>query len=189
MQFATGFCSSDEVVRNALCLLRRVEEVWRVLKRRGFSEHAIDQAITAVYRAAMPYITGRKMCLIENRRAWVFRVAIRAACRAAVREVRCHQVEPAALPVLAATAPASEFRGMLFDLGEALGQLTAQQSQAVKLCILRGHSTREAARSMGISAGTLWGHLSAGKERLRAILADHEPQARTVESLNGRERA
>ena len=177
MQIAMSFCSAEGVVRNAQCLLGRISEVRSVLWRKGYSEHAIDHAVTAIYRAAMPYITGRKLCLIENRRAWVFKVAIRAVARAAVREVRCHTLEPA---LVAATASECEPVEELFDLRAALSQLTEPQSEAVQLCFLEGMSQREAAKCMGIAVGTLSGHLIAGKKRLAVILAHHDPRGKSV---------
>lgn len=168
MVISTSYCSPDEVVSNAKCLLGRVEEVRRVLRRRGFSEHCIESAVTAVYRSALPYITGTKMCLIENRRAWVFKVAIMAAKRAAMREVRCQTLQPA---VLASTAKDPGMHEEAFDICDVMRQLTEQQSNAVEHCILGEKSHRNAARSMGISVGTLYGHLIAGKERLKTLLA------------------
>jgi DNA-directed RNA polymerase specialized sigma24 family protein len=177
MQFTTSFCSPAEVVRNAQCLLRHIEAVRWVLWRKGFSEYAIDQAVTAVYLAAMPYITGRKPCPIENRRAWVLKVAFRAACHATEREIRCHAIEPA---ILAATVEHRERDDKPFDICHVLSQLTERQRMAVELCILGGRSYREAAKCMRISVGTLSGHLSAGKKRLAAIVAHHEPHANSA---------
>jgi DNA-directed RNA polymerase specialized sigma24 family protein len=165
--------SADQILRNAECLLGRVEEVRRVLGRQCFSEHAIDRAVTAVYSAAMPYITGRRICLIENRRAWVFRVALRAAKRAAMHEMRCHAFDPAILATIAKDPGELE---ELFDIRDVLSQLTEQQSEAVQLCILNGTSLRDAARSMGIAVGTLCRHLCAGRKRLKAILDQKVPQ-------------
>jgi DNA-directed RNA polymerase specialized sigma24 family protein len=169
---ATSYCSPDEIVRNAECLLGRIEEMRGALRRQGFSAHAIEQAVTAVYRAAMPFVTGARICLIRNRRAWVFKVAIRAAIRAARREVRCQMLEPA---ILAAPSEDDGDREAAFDIYHVLSQLKEQQSKAIELCILGGMSRREAARSMGISLGTLCRHLSVGKHRLAAILAQFEP--------------
>jgi RNA polymerase sigma-70 factor (ECF subfamily) len=180
MELATIYCSPEEIVSNAECLLGRIEEVRGVLRRKGFSEHAIDQAVTVVYCAAMRYINGTRICLIENRRAWVFQVAIRAASRAAAREVCCRSLEPA---ILAAPSEDHGEHEAPFDIRDVLGQLTEQQSNAVKLCMLGGKSHREAARSLGITAGTLCRHLSAAKHRLSAILARYAPN----EALNNPE--
>jgi len=176
VELATSYCSPDEVERNAECLLGHLEEVRAVLRRKGFSENAIEQAVTSVYRAAMPYITGARICLIENRRAWVFKVAIRAANRAAKREVRCQTLEPAVVeaPVEAPQEDREEHAAP-FDHRVALSQLTARQRRAVQLCWLEGQSHRDAARSMGISAGTLYRHLRAAHHRLTPILARHDP--------------
>jgi DNA-directed RNA polymerase specialized sigma24 family protein len=173
MVISTSYCSPDEVVSNAKCLLGRVEEVRRVLRRRGFSEHCIENAVTAVFSAALPYITGTKICLIENRRAWVFKVAIMAAKRAAMREFRCQTLEPA---ILAATEKDSGKREEAFDIRDVMGQLTEQQSKAIEHCILGVRSHREAAKSMGIAVGTLYRHLIAGKKRLKNILAPQVAQ-------------
>jgi DNA-directed RNA polymerase specialized sigma24 family protein len=173
MVTSTSYCSPDEVVSNAQCLLGRVEEVRRVLRRRGFSDQCTESAVTAVFRAALPYVTGTKICLIENRRAWVYKVAIREAKRAAMREFRCRTLEPA---VLAATAMEPGMREEAFDICDVMKQLTEQQSTAVEHCILGEKSHREAASSMGISVGTLDGHLIAGKKRLKTILAPQMAQ-------------
>jgi DNA-directed RNA polymerase specialized sigma24 family protein len=173
MVASSSYCTPDEVVSNARCLLGRVEEVRRVLRRRGFSEQCIEDAVTAVFVAALPYITGRKICLIESRRAWVFKVAIRGAMRTAIREFRCQTLEPA---ILAAIAKDSGMRDEAFDIRDVMMQLTEQQSKAIEHCILGETSHREAARSMGISVGTLCGHLNAGKERLKKLLAPQMTQ-------------
>src|SRR5436305_1999641 len=70
-------------------LVKRLKEVRGVLRKRGFTDHVIQQAVTILCRRAMPYVNGNCTRHIENRRAWAFRVAIRAANRAARREVRC----------------------------------------------------------------------------------------------------
>jgi DNA-directed RNA polymerase specialized sigma24 family protein len=167
MPLPHSYCSPEEIVRNAECLLGRLEEVRRVLRRQGFSEHAIDHAVTVVYRVAMPYIKGTKLCEIENRRAWVFKVAIRAAIRAAKREIRLNTVEPA---VLAATVINPGRGEEPFDIRDALKPLTTQQSDAVELCFLGDMSQRAAAKRMGIAVSTLCGHLSAAKKHLKEIL-------------------
>jgi DNA-directed RNA polymerase specialized sigma24 family protein len=169
--------SPDENDRNARCLLAHIEVVRRVLRRMGFSDHAIEQAITVIYRAAMPYITGRKLCVIQNRRAWVFKVAIRAARRAAARELRYYLVEPA---IMVATTQDVQTGEVLFDLDEVLRQLTELQREAIERFVLRGQSIREAARIMGICPGTLSGHLSAAKKRLEVILAQYVPYRRAA---------
>lgn len=173
MCIPTSCCSPDEIERNANCLLDRLAEVRAVL-RRSFSENAIEQSVTGVYRAAMAYVTGRRICPIKNWRAWIFKVAIRAASRAAKREVRCLTLEPA---IVAAPPEDEEERPALFDTDQVLGQLTRHQRQAVELCILEGKSCREAAMCMGISAGTLCRHLKAGRLRLKVILAPYGPNA------------
>jgi RNA polymerase sigma-70 factor (ECF subfamily) len=167
---STGGCCPDEIAAKAECLLGHLGVVERVLRCKGFTESAIEHAVTAVYRAAMPYILGIKTCLIDNRRAWVFKVAIRAAKRAAMREVRYTPVEPA---ILAATLQDAAVDEEEFDIRHVLSQLTEQQSEAVGLCVLDGMSYRDAARSMGISPGTLCRHLQAAKKRLAEILASH----------------
>jgi RNA polymerase sigma factor (sigma-70 family) len=147
--------------------LERIDEVRRVLRRKGYSQHAIEVAVTAVYRAAMPYILGMRFCPIANRRAWVFKVAKRAAKRATRREVHAHTLEPA---TLAATVTIPRSGDVQFDISEALKQLTEKQRAVIDRCILRDMPLRAAAEEMGSSVGTLRGHLQAAKARLREIL-------------------
>lgn len=171
MLLPVSYCTPDEVQRNVECLNGRVEEVRCFLRRRrGFSAHAIDCAVTAVYCEAMPYITGEKFCDIENRRAWVFKVAIRAAKRAAMREPRVRIVEPAILENNAGDLAGEDD---LFDLRGLLMQLTEQQRDAVERCWLNGESQRVAAEKMGIAASTLGQRLKAAKNRLEKILSPH----------------
>lgn len=151
-------------------LVMLLDAVRHVLRRKGFSEHAIEHAITVVYRRAMPYIDGSKICQARNPKAWVFKVAIRAAARAAKRELHYKTVEPT---FLAATANDCGEHEELFDIQSVLMQLTAQQRRAVELCILSDMSHREAAREMGIAVGTLSGYLKAAMNRLKEILGPH----------------
>jgi DNA-directed RNA polymerase specialized sigma24 family protein len=161
------FRTPGETAPTAECLLDRIQEVRRYLRRQGFSDNAIEHAVTVVYCVAMPYVIGTKTCAINNRRAWVFRVAIRAAIRASRREVDRATIEPAAL---AATMKHPARREGQWDIGDALKPLTKQQIEAVIFCILCDMSQRAAAKKMGIAVGTLCGHLSAAKERLKDIL-------------------
>lgn len=167
MPLPNSCCSPEDTIPTPECLIGRVKEVRGVLRSKGFSQHAIEHAVTVVYRVAMPYVNRTKICQIKNRRAWVFRVAIRAATRAAKRDVCSHTVEPA---ILAATMEDSEPGEELFDICKAMKQLTKQQSDAVERCILKDMSLREAAKEMGIAVSTLCGHLSAAKEHLKEIL-------------------
>jgi RNA polymerase sigma factor (sigma-70 family) len=165
-----AYGSADEIHCTAEWLLDQVEEVRGVLRYRGFSEHAIEQAVTVVYFAAMPRIKGTRLCLIENWRAWVFRVARNAAGRASSREVRCRRLEPAILAALVSDPGPDEDEEM-FDIRDVLNQLTELQSEAVELCWLADMSQRDAAKRLGISVGTLGRHLKAAKKRLEEILA------------------
>lgn len=174
---AVRLCPPKEVHRKAKCLLGHVEMVQCVLRRKGYSEHAIDHAVTVVYCVAMPYINGTKICNITNRRAWVFKVAFNAAILVAKRDVCRQTVEPA---ILATTVEDSEPGEEPYDICDALRQLTRRQSEAIELCFLRGMSLRAAAKEMGIAVTTLSGHLSAAKERLKEILhpiEQHDPCA------------
>jgi Sigma-70, region 4 len=172
-----SYCTPGEANSNAECLLGHIEVVLGVLHTKRFSQHAIECAVSALYDAALPYITGRKVCRIANRRAWVFKVAIRAAIRAATREKRSQSVEPAILATMVEAPQEPEERGELFDINEALSQLTQRQRGAVELCFLGRMTRREGALSMGINVGTFGRHLKAGKRRLQAILSKYDPEA------------
>ena len=49
------YCSPDEIRRNAECLLGHIEAVQAYLRKKGFSGHAIDYAVTVVYRGDALY--------------------------------------------------------------------------------------------------------------------------------------
>jgi RNA polymerase sigma factor (sigma-70 family) len=157
----------DEAAFTEKWLLARRKEVRGYLRRNGFSGHAIEQAVTVLSRASMPYIQGMKVCEIKNPRAWAFKVAINAAIRAAKREVRLKSVEPA---ILAARVADPGHGEELFDIREALKQLTEKQRAAVELCFLDEMSQRDAAKVMGVSVSTLHENLIAGKHHLQEIL-------------------
>jgi DNA-directed RNA polymerase specialized sigma24 family protein len=167
--------NGNEILLTAQCLLGRIKEIQRYLRRKGFSYHAIEQAVTVLYRAAMPYINGTKICKIKNRRAWAFKVAIRAAVRAAKRQVRFKVVGPVELATMAKQPGRDEEAP--FDICGALNQLTDKQNNAVTLCLLMGMSRRQAAWKMGIAVSTLCGHLSVAKERLKEILPEVLPSS------------
>jgi RNA polymerase sigma factor (sigma-70 family) len=60
----------------------------------------------------------------------------------------------------------------LLDLLDAgVRQLPAPQRSAVVLCCLEGHTQEEAARRLGVTAGSLKGHLERGRRRLQGRLA------------------
>src|SRR5262249_51124205 len=139
--------SANEIGGNAERLLKALEDVQNFLRRRGYSNYASEVAVTAVYRAAEPYFAGTKVW--SNVRAWAFKVAIPAAIRAARREIRCRQLEPA---IVAASVNDSEPREQ-FDIHDVLSQLTDRQREAVEHCILGDMSHSEAAESIGIKAG------------------------------------
>lgn len=148
--------------------LDQLAKVQSVLRKKGFSGHAIETAVSHVYDVAMPYVTGVRKRKFENWRAWLFAVAIHAAKRAAVRDVCATTMEPKILAEgMVDPGPDDEDR---LGICHALRQLTEQQSKAVDLCDRQGKSQRAAAKEMKISVSTLGKHLAAGKARLREIL-------------------
>jgi RNA polymerase sigma factor (sigma-70 family) len=166
---------AHEVLHKPDCLLSCITEVCGVLWRKGFPAHAIENAMTAVYVAVMPYLKGGDSSHIENPRAWVYRVALNAAIHAGKRELARGNFDPARLPARVNPPDSSE---SLFDIDDVLSRLTQRQRTAVELCLLENMSLRTAAREMGISVGTLCGHLSAAKEHLKGALAPFRPRVR-----------
>jgi len=167
MTLANNDFPADGNIFTAECLLDLVPEVRGYLRRKDFSDHAIEHAVTVLYRVAMPYVNRTKVCKIRNCRGWVFKVAFRAAKRAAGREVGRNTIEPA---TLAATVIHPGHSEEQWDIGDALKPLTKQQREAVELCFLGEMSRRAAAKQMGIAVSTLCGHLSTAKKRLEEIL-------------------
>ena len=62
-------------------------------------------------------------------------------------------------------------RELLDILDEEVARLPAAQRSVVLLCCLEGHTHEEAARMLGLTFGSLKGHLQRGRRRLHARLA------------------
>lgn len=179
MSLENNYRPADDTLPTAECLVGRLEEVRGFLHRRRFSEHAIEHAITVVCRVAVPYINGNKICKIKNRRAWVYKVAIRAAKRAMKAELSCVTFDPGIMAAMV-QAPGSADEQSRVD--RWLNQLTQKQRDAVDLCILGEMSQRDAAEEMGIAVSTLRGHLDAAVARLKEIVTKFELASRFPDS-------
>lgn len=106
-----------------------------------------------------------KISRYQRPEAWVRRVAIRIAVRAAKRErVR------AVLEREAITESASDVPDL--DLAKAVTQLPAMQRAAVVLFYFEDRPTAEIVDILGISEGTVKVHLHRARQRLAALLGE-----------------
>lgn len=131
----------------------------RVLEDRGLAE---DAAVEALARA---HLRWRTLSVDPYRRAWVLRVAINAALDIQRSERRRRAREARS----ATAAVGREFERESLDrmvLQEALAKLPRRQREAVALRFLAGLPERDAARAMGVSAGSLKVHVRRGLSAL-----------------------
>jgi RNA polymerase sigma-70 factor (ECF subfamily) len=120
----------------------------------------------AVAQDAFVKAMGRwsKIAGYDRPDAWVRRVAVRDAVRAAKRsrrEVALHELRAAPVDV----------DGRL-DLYQALARLPARQRAAVVLHHLAGWPTADIAEVLGCADATVRVHLHRGRDRLTATLSD-----------------
>ncbi len=131
---------------------------WIVGDREVSREVAADAFVAAL-------VHWRKVRRYDNPGAWVRRVAIRDAVRAAKRT--------ALATAFAEPAPASKAEASL-DVRAAVATLPAQQRAAVVLHYLHDLPVSEVAAVLGCSEGTAKTHLFRARAALRAELAEED---------------
>lgn len=151
---------------NPDCLMRRLPQMRRFLRQRGFNEAVAERAIDRVIQAALPHLEAAKQghCALEDHVNWLFGSLREAARQEASRQPACDFCDPASMVSLVAPGSQSE------AIWAAMEQLTERQRQAVYYCVLRGLTLEEAANEMFCSPGTVRGHRAAGLDRLAIIL-------------------
>ena len=130
-----------------------------IVHDRGRAEEVTQDAFLKLYErwTAVSWV-------VENRPAWVHRVAVRDAIRRATRE----KVVPVASPVERATADVVPD----VDLINAIALLAPKQRAAVVLFYLEDRPVEEIARVMGTSTSTVKQHLHRARARLAEVLKE-----------------
>ncbi len=132
-----------------------------VLHDRGRAEEITQDAFLKLYER------WRGVQAVEFPEAWVRRVAVRAAVRAA-RQTRLRQ------------APPPEDKRPTWDhlpdvdLARAVASLAPQQRASVALFYLDDLSVEDVARHLGVSTSTVKQHLLRARSRLASLLSETE---------------
>jgi RNA polymerase sigma-70 factor (ECF subfamily) len=115
-------------------------------------------------------------------RAWLFKILLNLYRND--RRYRQRRGEPVPLDTLVVepSIPAPQpGRIALSEMSRALEQLPDDQREALLLVVIEGASYEEAARILGIPAGTLMSRLSRARAALRSLTGTaDEPRLRTV---------
>lgn len=106
-------------------------------------------------------------------RSWLFGIAYRnfldhVRKNKRRRELGQQQVVP---DRVVASAPA----GQALDIARAMDSLPPDCRAVVLLCLQHGLTQTEASTATGLPLGTVKSHVSRGKAKLRAVLADYAP--------------
>jgi RNA polymerase sigma factor (sigma-70 family) len=136
-----------------------VRTAYLVLHDRQAAEDVAQEAFTQLL------VHWKKVSRYERPDAWVRRVAIRLAARAAKRERRRAEIERDDRPDPTVALPE-------LDLIRALRSLPPQQRAAVALYYFEDRPTTEVAHILGCSESTATVHLHKARRRLAEILGE-----------------
>jgi RND family efflux transporter MFP subunit len=154
-----------------LLLWRHGPMVLGVCRRLLRAEQDAEDAFQATFLTLIK--KGRSITAGAALGAWLYRVAYRAALRLRAGQARRAQRErPGAVEELPAPPlagpPADDLRRVL---DEEVNRLPARHRAAFVLCCLEGKTGAEAARELGLPAGTVSSRVTRARERLRRRLA------------------
>lgn len=128
----------------------------------GAVDEAVQDTFVVVWRKAGRFRGEGEVA------AWLWGIAIRRA----IDRVRSSWAPRFVRPDVVASAEEVVLAGIAYgDVGDALGRLAPELMAVVQARLLDGLSTREAARLLGIPAGTVKTRLMKAKQVLREQLA------------------
>jgi RND family efflux transporter MFP subunit len=154
-----------------LLLWRHGPMVLGVCRRLLRDAHDAEDAFQATFLALIK--KGRAIMTGAALGGWLYRVAYRVALRLRAglarraRHEHCGGVEELAGP----PAPEPPDEGLRGVLDEEVNRLPARHRAAFVLCCLEGKSGAEAARELGLPAGTVSSRVTRARARLRRRLA------------------
>jgi len=149
--------SFDALYRDSFAIVERSAR-WVVGDTQLAREIAQDAFVQAL-------VHWRKVRTYENPGAWVRRVAIRQAVRAANRTRD--------MPAFAATAAAPD-QDRALDVRAAVASLPPAQRAAVVLRYMHDLSVADVAHTLGCSDGTAKTHLFRARKTLAALLGEED---------------
>src|SRR5262245_42402961 len=160
----------DEAAFDAL-LRRHGPMVLGVCRRVLRDFHDAEDAFQATF-----LIFVRKAASIRKRESvasWLHRAAFRTALEASAARRRCRERQVIAMPEPEAAVAEDVWRDLRPLLDRELDRLPDKYREAVVLCDLEGKTRKEAARQLGVPAGTLSGRLTMARRMLAGRLARH----------------
>ena len=141
----------------------------RILRDDGLAQDAVQDAFLAVWRSAAGFLPER-----AKPSTWILTLVHRRAVDLVRREQR-RRTEPLEPEQHPATGPSDEEAAVRFyrrAVQDALGQLPADQRQAIELAYYGGLSQSEVAERLGQPLGTIKSRTFAGLTRLRELLRE-----------------
>lgn len=141
----------------------------RILRDDGLAQDAVQDAFLAVWRSAAGFLPER-----AKPSTWILTLVHRRAVDLVRREQR-RRTEPLEPEQHPATGPSDEEAAVRFyrrAVQDALGQLPADQRQAIELAYYGGLSQSEIAERLGQPLGTIKSRTFAGLSRLRELLRE-----------------
>jgi RNA polymerase sigma-70 factor, ECF subfamily len=153
---------------DALRILHERHAPWLKVRLTGRSsdvslvEETIQDTFVGVWRGAASYRGEGEVA------AWIWGIAIRKL----IDQLRRRRLPAFERPRVVESAEEAVLTGIAFgELGEAMARLSPELVEVVQARILDGLSTREAARLLGIPAGTVKTRLMRAKRVMREQLA------------------
>ena len=152
-----------------------LRSIWGVTQNADDAEEALQEALEKVWR---------KLSRIQrhpNPHALVLRIAINSAYDALRRRIRRERRRALAEVMLRHTPPVLPEEALARKEQEsavlrAIGRLSRNQSKAVMMRLVQGHSYGEIAEILGCSAATARKHVERGRRRLQELLVHLAPK-------------
>lgn len=155
---------------------RMIRSVWRITRNAQDAEDAMQNALMTIWRRQ------RRISRHASPQALILRMCVDAACDVARRRGRDRrQIEPSGPPdqlVDEAPLPWEEIalRELSGEIVAAITRLSRRQAAAITLHVFEQLPYEEIAAAMNCTAATARKHAERARDRLRVVLAKHEPQ-------------
>jgi len=140
-----------------------------ILRNRADAEDAVQNCFVRVMRKKW------RLAFVADERAWVARIAQRAALDLLKRRRGEEEIGERDFPAPDMHSGA-ELANELKALAAAVRSLPTEQREVVELAYFGGLSYRDVARALGIPEGTVRSEVFHARRRLRVLLADWKEQ-------------